>query len=264
MYGRFYARLEGVVGTLVVGAILCHFFSKKKLKPDCESEECDDSCGSLFYDETRLSASDGSGFPFTCTCRTSVVGRMSTVHPEYRRLDASLYEQACSLLPIFCVDVVLKRKSDGKILLFLRKDEPAAKIWWLPGGRMFKGETFFDCAKRKVVEETGTAATVSTVGVLGVWNTFFPHSCWDENRVEDKRGTHTVNVAVMAIIDDEGGDKSGFNANAMRQFAVESTRWIEPLEAMATGTYDKYVRLTTTAAFKKGYLRVMGESEVET
>lgn len=63
------------------------------------------------------------------------------------------YSKIISLIPIVCVDVAIVH--DGKILLVKRRDEPAAGEWWLPGGRLYKGETLEACALRKAKEETG-------------------------------------------------------------------------------------------------------------
>jgi hypothetical protein len=34
---------------------------------------------------------------------------------------------------ITCVDVILQRKVDNKLLIFYRRDAPAAHIYWWPG-----------------------------------------------------------------------------------------------------------------------------------
>lgn len=63
------------------------------------------------------------------------------------------YNEIISLIPIVCVDVAIVY--DAKILLVKRRDEPAAGEWWLPGGRLYKGEALEDCALRKAKKETG-------------------------------------------------------------------------------------------------------------
>lgn len=63
------------------------------------------------------------------------------------------YEQIITKVPIVCVDVAIYH--EGKILLIKRADEPAKGEWWLPGGRLLKGETLEACALRKASEETG-------------------------------------------------------------------------------------------------------------
>lgn len=63
------------------------------------------------------------------------------------------YEQIIIRVPIVCVDVVIYY--DNQYLMIKRADEPAKGEWWLPGGRLFKGETIEQCAIRKAREETG-------------------------------------------------------------------------------------------------------------
>jgi 8-oxo-dGTP pyrophosphatase MutT (NUDIX family) len=75
-------------------------------------------------------------------------------------------------------------------------------VWWLPGGRLLKGETFFAAAQRKAREETGLT-NVSCIQILGVWNTFFPTSNWDN---ETDKGTQTVNPIVLVELNDVDED----------------------------------------------------------
>lgn len=64
-----------------------------------------------------------------------------------------LYNQILKTMPISCVDVCIVH--NGCILLVKRKDAPAKGEFWLPGGRVIKGEKLKDCAYRKAIEETG-------------------------------------------------------------------------------------------------------------
>lgn len=68
---------------------------------------------------------------------------LTTVKPEYKRLPTELYQQVVELLPILCIDLAVERPSDGKFLLVKRGAEPAKGLWWVPGGRIFKGASFF-------------------------------------------------------------------------------------------------------------------------
>lgn len=63
------------------------------------------------------------------------------------------YDEILRLVPIVCVDVAIYYSSG--ILLIKRRDEPCAGQWWLPGGRLRRGERLEDCAIRKAKEETG-------------------------------------------------------------------------------------------------------------
>lgn len=104
------------------------------------------------------------------------------------------YCDAVTQLPICCVDIFLFNPMDCTYFLVLRKDPPAKGIWWLPGGRLYKGESFFDCSQRKCKDEVGLEVTpIKTIGFAA---TLFPDSMWNTQ-------THTVNTLVLAIVNDQ-------------------------------------------------------------
>jgi hypothetical protein len=101
------------------------------------------------------------------------VDELTTITNSRKFLPSDLYGKLVRDCVVFCVDIVLVRKtSDNKqeCLLVKRSSEPAKGLWWWPGGRMLKGETFFDAAKRKAQQETGLD-DVTCIQVLGIWNT---------------------------------------------------------------------------------------------
>ena len=244
------------------GALTCMlFFDGKRRKGALVSAGCtsDDDCQSLYYDYSSLQAADGGGFPESITkalVKQETIDRMTTIHDEYRMLPGSLYKAAVENLIVVCVDVLAKT-TDNKLILFLRRDKPADKIWWWPGGRMFRGETFFDTAIRKINDETGGAAAKSSVkplGIVNVWNTFFPDSAWDGERLFMKRGTQTVNVTVVVSIDASSSDVSdrmmATKAGA-EAWAVAGYKFIRYGDA---AEYDKYISLNVRQAMEKGLL----------
>jgi colanic acid biosynthesis protein WcaH len=159
---------------------------------------------------------------------------LTTVTDEARLLPQELYEQVVRLLPILCVDLAIERPSDGKFLLVKRGAEPAKGFYWPPGGRIFRGETFFAAAVRKAREETGLEA--QPLGVLGVYNTFFPTSNWGSGV-----GTHTVNVCVhMRLV---GGGEGGEGAVELDGTCEEHV-WVHPREKYH---HDPYVQEILTA-----------------
>jgi len=134
---------------------------------------------------------------------------------------------------VCCVDTLIVRtRQDGKkeCLLVKRSSEPVKGVWWLPGGRLLKGETFFAAAIRKAQEETGLT-DVTPIQVLGVWNTFFPTSHWDTETV---KGTQTVNPIVLVELNERGAD-------VKLDETSEEYRWIglDPDEAEKNGE-DRY------------------------
>lgn len=68
-------------------------------------------------------------------------------------IPSPLYQEILKSIPIACVDVAIM--SNGSILLVKRNDAPATGQWWLPGGRVLKGEMMRDTARRKAYEEVG-------------------------------------------------------------------------------------------------------------
>jgi acetyl-CoA carboxylase carboxyl transferase subunit beta len=69
-----------------------------------------------------------------------------------------LYSRILRVMPIPCVDLLVV-DDEGRVLLLLRSNEPAAGQWWFPGGRIFFGELRRDAAKRKLEEECGLSST---------------------------------------------------------------------------------------------------------
>jgi len=81
-----------------------------------------------------------------------------------------LYNQILANIPISCVDVAVV--SNGGVLLVKRKDPPARGDWWLPGGRVLKGEKMKETARRKALEEVGVDCHVGPI--IHTAETIFP------------------------------------------------------------------------------------------
>jgi colanic acid biosynthesis protein WcaH len=81
-----------------------------------------------------------------------------------------LYRQILESMPIPCVDIAIV--ANGAVLLVKREDAPAKGQWWLPGGRVLKGEMMRDAAKRKAREEVGIECHVASI--IHTAETIFP------------------------------------------------------------------------------------------
>ena len=64
------------------------------------------------------------------------------------------YNRILGSMPLLCVDGVI-RNSAGQALLVKRSNEPLRNRWWVPGGRVLKGETLERAFRRKMHEELG-------------------------------------------------------------------------------------------------------------
>ncbi len=85
-------------------------------------------------------------------------------------LPQDLYLQILRSVPIACVDVSIV--ADGCVLLVQRQDAPARGQWWVPGGRVLKGEKMRDTARRKAREEVGLECHVGPI--IHTAETIFP------------------------------------------------------------------------------------------
>jgi colanic acid biosynthesis protein WcaH len=163
------------------------------------------------------------------------VEELTKVTDRRKYLPGDVYKKVVQDSVVCCVDILLVRfnpaENRKECLLVLRSTEPAKGLWWLPGGRLLKGETFFAAARRKARQETGLTA-VTPVQVLGVWNTFFPTSHWDD---DESKGTQTVNPIVLVEVLQAGADVE-------LDETCESYQWIslDP-EAAAKAGQDRYV-----------------------
>ncbi len=114
-------------------------------------------------------------------------------HTEY--IDKQLYAQCVHTLPICCVDIFVYNPITRCYFLVLRNIPPAQNIYFFPGGRLYKGESFFECAQRKCREEAGLH--IKPLRIIDVYNTMYPDGSWDCQ-------THTVNIAIFSVcIDDQ-------------------------------------------------------------
>ena len=86
-----------------------------------------------------------------------------------------LYAQVVKYMPITTVDFLITNNT-GQFLLGYRKNKPAQNQWWIPGGRVWKGETQAQAIKRKLKEETGLTAKNATF--VGVFDPMFKDSAF--------------------------------------------------------------------------------------
>ena len=60
-------------------------------------------------------------------------------------------------VPICTVDVIILNKKRDKLLLFKRTNEPLKGVYFTIGGRLYKGESYLQCAMRQAARELGIA-----------------------------------------------------------------------------------------------------------
>jgi colanic acid biosynthesis protein WcaH len=73
-------------------------------------------------------------------------------------------------MPIVSVEALII--INDKLLFLKRKNQPAKGQWWLPGGRMYKGESFEETLRREINEETGPQ--ISSYKFINIYSRIFP------------------------------------------------------------------------------------------
>jgi GDP-mannose mannosyl hydrolase len=98
-------------------------------------------------------------------------------------------------MPLLCVDGVL-RDSSGRVLLVKRSNEPLKNHWWVPGGRVLKGETLQRAFRRKMHEELGLR--VKKMHCLGYYEAVDMH----HGGIDSNGGRlHSVSVVFESVVD---------------------------------------------------------------
>ena len=118
------------------------------------------------------------------------------------------YQVIHRLVPLACSDIVVLCGSET--LLLLRNKEPLKGEWFIPGGRILKGEKAEDAAIRKVWEECGLNP-IQPLKLLGVEEIILKKDPFGHGK-----GTHTVNFIYAAHVAPGSNVKIDEHQNAFR------------------------------------------------
>ena len=103
------------------------------------------------------------------------------------------YQVVADSMPILCVDLFLQ-DGRGRHLEVHRNNAPLKGRWWVPGGRVFRGETLEQAAVRKAFEELGLAA--SSLRLIG-----YHEYHLTDNPFGTSSGFHAVSFVFTGIVD---------------------------------------------------------------
>src|SRR5580700_2667522 len=101
------------------------------------------------------------------------------------------------LAPLVSIDLII-RNSQNYVLLGLRNNEPAKGFYFVPGGRIWKGESLQDAFARILKSETNCVESLDKASALGVYEHFYAVNRFDECGY----GTHYVVLAFALKVDD--------------------------------------------------------------
>ncbi|WP_157122316.1 GDP-mannose mannosyl hydrolase [Bordetella flabilis] len=92
--------------------------------------------------------------------------------PSTGRLSTERFREAVDMLPLVSIDLLV-RDGRGRYLLGLRGNPPASGHWFVPGGRIRKGETLSLALRRLMHEELGMALPPQLWRLQGVYEHFY-------------------------------------------------------------------------------------------
>ena len=128
-------------------------------------------------------------------------------------LDVQTFKAVIENTPLVSIDLCLV--CNGQMLLGKRLNEPLKGIWFTPGVRIHKNETWQDALLRIAEVELGVSGiTVEDFALMGMWDHFYNNSALDENT-----STHYVNLPHYAefkskpqiALDDQHGEFKWFD-----------------------------------------------------
>jgi colanic acid biosynthesis protein WcaH len=87
------------------------------------------------------------------------------------------------------IDLLLFNE-EKKVLLGKRNNEPAKGFWFVPGGRIFKNESFYTALERICEKETGLTLKREQFKLQGVYEHFYEENFCENNEF----GTHYITM----------------------------------------------------------------------
>ena len=103
-------------------------------------------------------------------------------------LDVQTFKTVLENTPLVSIDLCLI--CNDQILLGRRRNEPLKGLWFTPGGRIHKNETWQSALLRIAKVELGLSGiAVEGFALMGIWDHFYNNSAVDENT-----STHYVSL----------------------------------------------------------------------
>jgi colanic acid biosynthesis protein WcaH len=99
------------------------------------------------------------------------------------------------LAPLVSIDLVVRDEA-GRVLVGLRRNQPARGYWFVPGGRVLKGESLDAAFARLTRTELGTTRQRRDASLLGVYEHRYDTNFADVDGVD----THYVVLAYQLLV----------------------------------------------------------------
>lgn len=147
------------------------------------------------------------------------------------RLSTERFRAAVDMLPLVSIDLLV-RDPRGRYLLGLRGNPPAQGRWFVPGGRVRKGEPLARALERLAGEELGMALPPARWRLRGVYEHFYDVNFAGESGMP----THYVVLAYQTQL------PAGPLAAALPATQHLGYRWDTPEDAAADADVHPYTQ----------------------
>lgn len=111
-------------------------------------------------------------------------------------LDKERFKHLVEYGVLFSIDLVVS-DHQNRILLGERKNPPAQGFWFVPGGRVCKGEPLSEAFQRICLNELGLNFDYSSAWLLGLFDHFYDDSVFGKDI-----STHYINAPYLIRLND--------------------------------------------------------------
>jgi colanic acid biosynthesis protein WcaH len=149
---------------------------------------------------------------------------------EPRRVPRPAFRTLVRWAPIVSIDLIFTNPA-GEVLLGFRANRPARHRWFVPGGRIFKGERIPAAMARIARRETGIELSPSSALFDGVYQHFYRDSVFGPSRALP---THYVVLAYRIRL----GGSAVIRGDAQHR----KLEWFSPRRLLRLGSVHPYTK----------------------
>lgn len=144
-------------------------------------------------------------------------------------LDKKIFKVIVKNAPLVSIDLIIEH--NNKFLLGLRRNEPAKNFYFVPGGRVLKGETLKEAFSRISFNEIGISLEFERAKFLGVYEHFYIESIFGEDI-----STHYIVLAYHIILSEEEAKKISLNNQHSKY------KWFSIKDILKNSKVHKYTK----------------------
>lgn len=146
------------------------------------------------------------------------------------------YQTIIRLAPLVTIDLIV-RNPEGKVWLGRRRNQPAKGTWFVPGGRITKGESRAAAFARITLAELGMGRKLGKATFLGAYDQFFTDNFFEQEGF----GTHCISLAYEFSWGEKGDPRSTAQHAECGWFTVDQVLKLELVHLDTKGYFTATV-----------------------